>query len=196
LAPRSAPLSAARWLARRSEASFLIRPRIPARSFCELLNPVACPPSSLGRIAARPSRHRHPLTRPAPRPTSVAVSEAVWREPELQRRPAVRDARRVAARSGARFTGCRRTTTPTAATYSRSKPITSPHRRPVISQIPPNHAESPSQGTRLGPKERASDQVRDQIQRVELRGFDSPDPLDANSRPRGHLRRLRWSCGR
>ena len=43
----------------------------------------------------------------------------------------------------------------------------------MISQIPPNHTESPSQGTRLGLKERASDQVRHRIQRVELRGFDS-----------------------
>ena len=46
----------------------------------------------------------------------------------------------------------------------------------MISQIPPNHAESPSRGTRLGPKERASGLVRDQIQRVELRGFEPLTP--------------------
>ena len=51
----------------------------------------------------------------------------------------------------------------------------------MISQIPPNHAESPSQGTRLGPKERASGLVRDQIQRVELRGFE---PLTPSMRTR------------
>jgi hypothetical protein len=38
-------------------------------------------------------------------------------------------------------------------------------REKMISQIPPNHVESPSQETRLGPSKRASDLVRDQIQR-------------------------------
>jgi hypothetical protein len=44
-------------------------------------------------------------------------------------------------------------------------------REKMISQIPPNQAESPSLASRLGLKERASDLVRDQIPEVELRGF-------------------------
>jgi hypothetical protein len=51
----------------------------------------------------------------------------------------------------------------------------------MISQIPPNYAESPSQETRLGLKERASDLVRDQNQPVELRGFE---PLTPSMRTR------------
>ncbi len=39
-------------------------------------------------------------------------------------------------------------------------------REKMISQIPPNQAENPSPGRRLGPKERASDLVRDQIPEV------------------------------
>ena len=46
----------------------------------------------------------------------------------------------------------------------------------MISQIPPNHAENPSPGSRLGLKERASDLVRDQIPEVELRGFEPLTP--------------------
>ena len=42
-------------------------------------------------------------------------------------------------------------------------------REKMISQIPPNQAENPSPGSRLGLKERASDLVRDQIPEVELR---------------------------
>jgi hypothetical protein len=49
-------------------------------------------------------------------------------------------------------------------------------REKMISKIPPNHAGSPSRGTRLGPKERVPDEVRDQIQRVELRGFEPLTP--------------------
>ena len=51
----------------------------------------------------------------------------------------------------------------------------------MISQIPPNHAESPSLASRLGLKERASDLVRDQISEVELRGFE---PLTPSMRTR------------
>ncbi len=51
----------------------------------------------------------------------------------------------------------------------------------MISQIPPNQAESPSPGSRLGLKERASDLVRDQIPEVELRGFE---PLTPSMRTR------------
>jgi len=54
-------------------------------------------------------------------------------------------------------------------------------REKMISQIPPNYAESPSHGSRLGLKERASDLVRDRIQRVELRGFE---PLTPSMRTR------------
>jgi hypothetical protein len=49
-------------------------------------------------------------------------------------------------------------------------------REKMISQIPPNQAESPSPGSRLGLKERASDLVRDQIPEVELRGFEPLTP--------------------
>ena len=45
-----------------------------------------------------------------------------------------------------------------------------------ISQVPPNHAESPSLASRLGLKKRASDLVRDQIPEVELRGFEPLTP--------------------
>jgi hypothetical protein len=51
----------------------------------------------------------------------------------------------------------------------------------MISQIPPNHAGSPSPASRLGLKERASDLVRDQIPEVELRGFE---PLTPSMRTR------------
>ena len=51
----------------------------------------------------------------------------------------------------------------------------------MISQIPPNQAESLSPGRRLGLKERASDLVRDQIPEVELRGFE---PLTPSMRTR------------
>ena len=51
----------------------------------------------------------------------------------------------------------------------------------MISQIPPNRAENPSLGRRLGLKERASDLVRDQIPEVELRGFE---PLTPSMRTR------------
>ena len=61
------------------------------------------------------------------------------------------------------------------------QPTTPGDREKMISQIPPNHAESPSQESRLGLKERASDLVRDQIQRVELRGFE---PLTPSMRTR------------
>ena len=51
----------------------------------------------------------------------------------------------------------------------------------MISHIPPNQAENPSPGRRLGFKERASDLVRDQIPEVELRGFE---PLTPSMRTR------------
>ena len=54
-------------------------------------------------------------------------------------------------------------------------------REKMISQIPPNQAENPSPGRRLGLKERASDLVRDQIPEVELRGFE---PLTPSMRTR------------
>ena len=54
-------------------------------------------------------------------------------------------------------------------------------REKMISQIPPNQAENPSPGSRLGLKERASDLVRDQIPGVELRGFE---PLTPSMRTR------------
>ena len=54
----------------------------------------------------------------------------------------------------------------TAAAPRETQPDAPPgDREKMISQIPPNHAESPSQGSRLGLKERASDLVRDRIQR-------------------------------
>jgi hypothetical protein len=65
---------------------------------------------------------------------------------------------------------------PAALRETDKQPTTPGGREKMISQIPPNHAESPSQGTRLGLKERASDQVRDRIQRVELRGFEPLTP--------------------
>jgi hypothetical protein len=61
------------------------------------------------------------------------------------------------------------------------QPTTPGDREKMISQIPPNHAESPSHGSRLGPKERASDLVIDQNQSVELRGFE---PLTPSMRTR------------
>src|SRR6202042_194706 len=70
---------------------------------------------------------------------------------------------------------------PAAPSDTVKQPTISGDREKMISQIPPNHAESPSQGTRLGLKERASDLVRDQIQRVELRGFE---PLTPSMRTR------------
>jgi hypothetical protein len=70
---------------------------------------------------------------------------------------------------------------PAAPRETDKQPTIPGDREKMISQIPPNHAESPSQGTRLGLKERASDLVRDQIQRVELRGFE---PLTPSMRTR------------
>ena len=70
---------------------------------------------------------------------------------------------------------------PAAPRETVKQPTTPGDREKMISQIPPNHAESPSQGSRLGLKERASDLVRDQIQRVELRGFE---PLTPSMRTR------------
>jgi len=70
---------------------------------------------------------------------------------------------------------------PTALRETVKQPTIPGDREKMISQIPPNHAESPSHGTRLRPKERASDLVRDQIQRVELRGFE---PLTPSMRTR------------
>ena len=54
-------------------------------------------------------------------------------------------------------------------------------REKMISQIPPNIAEGPTPGTRMGPNQRASDLVRDQIPEVELRGFE---PLTPSMRTR------------
>ena len=65
---------------------------------------------------------------------------------------------------------------PAASRETVRQPPTQEDREKMISQIPPNHAESPSRGSRLGLKERASDQVRDRIQRVELRGFEPLTP--------------------
>jgi integrase len=70
---------------------------------------------------------------------------------------------------------------PAAPRETDSQPTTLGDREKMISQIPPNHAESPSQESRLGLKERASGLVRDQIQRVELRGFE---PLTPSMRTR------------
>jgi integrase len=70
---------------------------------------------------------------------------------------------------------------PAAQRETVQQPTTPGDREKMISQIPPNNAESPSQESRLGLKERASDQVRDQIQRVELRGFE---PLTPSMRTR------------
>jgi hypothetical protein len=69
-----------------------------------------------------------------------------------------------------------------AARHETVKQPTAPEdREKMISQIPPNHAESPSQESRLGLDERASDLVRDQIHCVELRGFE---PLTPSMRTR------------
>ena len=70
---------------------------------------------------------------------------------------------------------------PAAPRETVKQPTTPGDREKMISQIPPNHAESPSQGSRLGLKERASDLVRDRISRVELRGFE---PLTPSMRTR------------
>jgi hypothetical protein len=70
---------------------------------------------------------------------------------------------------------------PAAPHETVKQPTTPGDREKMISQFPPNHAESPSQESRLGLKERASDQVRDRIQRVELRGFE---PLTPSMRTR------------
>ena len=70
---------------------------------------------------------------------------------------------------------------PAAPRETVRQPTALGDREKMISQIPPNHAESPSRGTRLGLQERASDLVRDQIQRVELRGFE---PLTPSMRTR------------
>jgi integrase len=70
---------------------------------------------------------------------------------------------------------------PAAPRDTPKQPTTPGDREKMISQIPPNHAESPSHRSGLGLKERASDQVRDRIQRVELRGFE---PLTPSMRTR------------
>jgi hypothetical protein len=65
-------------------------------------------------------------------------------------------------------------------------------REKMISQIPPNQAESPSPGRRLGLKERASDLVRDQIPEVELRGFEPLTPsMRSMATPSGAVARRR-----
>ena len=51
----------------------------------------------------------------------------------------------------------------------------------MISQIPPNHPESPTLPNRVGPVRRASDLVKHENQRVELRGFE---PLTPSMRTR------------
>src|SRR5215469_2661054 len=58
---------------------------------------------------------------------------------------------------------------------------TTEDREKMISQIPPNHPESPTRGTRVGPVRRASDLVKDHDPRVELRGFE---PLTPSMRTR------------
>ena len=70
---------------------------------------------------------------------------------------------------------------PAAPRETVNQSTTPGDREKMISQIPPNHAESPSHRSRLGLKERASDQVIDRIQRVELRGFE---PLTPSMRTR------------
>jgi hypothetical protein len=70
---------------------------------------------------------------------------------------------------------------PAAPPDTVKQPTIPGDREKMISQIPPNHAESPSQESRLGLKERASDLVRDQIHCVELRGFE---PLTPSMRTR------------
>jgi hypothetical protein len=65
-------------------------------------------------------------------------------------------------------------------------------REKMISQIPPKHPESPTRGTRVGLVRRASDLVKDQDRRVELRGFE---PLTPSMRtPGGEV--VRGRCGR
>jgi hypothetical protein len=54
-------------------------------------------------------------------------------------------------------------------------------REKMISQIPPNQAESPARGARARPSERASDLVRYENRGVELRGFE---PLTPSMRTR------------
>src|SRR5262249_22557109 len=54
-------------------------------------------------------------------------------------------------------------------------------REKMISQIPPNHSEGPTLPSRMRPAKRASDLVKDQDLRVELRGFE---PLTPSMRTR------------
>src|SRR5215471_18920918 len=54
-------------------------------------------------------------------------------------------------------------------------------REKMISQIPPNHPEGPIPPSRMRPAKRASDLVKDQDRRVELRGFE---PLTPSMRTR------------
>ena len=67
-------------------------------------------------------------------------------------------------------------------------------REKMISQIPPNQAENPSPGSRLGLKERASDLVRDQIPEVELRGFEPLTPSMRTLATTVDTGRCRWSA--
>jgi hypothetical protein len=57
---------------------------------------------------------------------------------------------------------------PAAPRETNKQPTTRGDMEKMISQIPPKHTESLSHGSRLRLKERASDQVKDRIQRVDL----------------------------
>ncbi len=63
---------------------------------------------------------------------------------------------------------------------TRKDPAEPGDREKMISQIPPRTAAGPTPGTGMGSSQRGSDLAKHQIQRVELREFDSPDPVDAN----------------
>jgi integrase len=70
---------------------------------------------------------------------------------------------------------------PTTPRITQQDAPTPEDREKMISQIPPNPPESPTRGTRVGPVRRASDLVKDQDRRVELRGFE---PLTPSMRTR------------
>ncbi len=63
-------------------------------------------------------------------------------------------------------------------------------REKMISQIPPNHPESPTLPSRVRPAKRAFDLVKDQDRRVKLRGFE---PLTPSMRTRRATSQADWA---
>ena len=74
-----------------------------------------------------------------------------------------------------------RKTKPLIPRVTQQEPPAPGGREKMISQIPPNRPESPTRRTRAGRPQRASDLVKQENQRVELRGFE---PLTPSMRTR------------